>query len=323
MKNILVVGGAGYIGAHMVAHLNEQGYNPIVLDDLSSGHRAHIFDTTFIEGNCGDASLLDDVFTTHTISAVMHFASFIQVGESVTEPSKYYHNNVTNTLTLLDAMVKNKIDTFIFSSTAATYGNPVTDIIDETHPTEPINPYGRTKLMIEQALRDYHAAYGLKFGCLRYFNASGAHPSLPIGEAHEPETHLIPLILQTASGKREQISIFGDDYNTPDGTCLRDYIHVCDLADAHLKLYEYLADGGESTSFNLGTGIGYSVKQVIDEAARITALPINIHQAPRRAGDPERLIADGSKASAALGWKPQYSDLTSIIKDAWAWEQSR
>lgn len=319
--SVLVIGGAGYIGSHMVRHLAKAGLSPIVLDDLSCGFRQAVGNTQLIEGDCGNADLLDSVFSNHDITAVMHFASYIQVGESVNDPGKYYDNNVARTVTLLNAMVRHRIPRFIFSSTAAIFGDPEYTPIDEAHPTRPINPYGRSKLMVEHMLDDYRRAYGLSFGCLRYFNAAGADPAGGIGECHEPETHLIPLVLQAASGRRASIKVFGDDYDTRDGSCVRDYIHVTDLSDAHLRLLHYMQDGGEETRFNLGTGTGYTVKEVIQTAEEVTGRPIPTDIEARRPGDPATLIADGTKARKTLGWEPEYSDLPTLIDHAWQWEQ--
>ena len=321
INNILVVGGAGYIGSHMVRYLQDAGYEVIVLDDLSTGERKAVGGAVFVEGSLGDSELLDTIFSDHQIDAVMHFAAYIQVGESVENPAKYYQNNVVNTLVLLDAMIKHEVPYFIFSSTAAVFGNPEYVPIDEVHPHVPINPYGMTKLMVEQILNDYTHAYGLKFGSLRYFNAAGAHPDGSIGPCHKPVTHLIPLILQAASGRRKDIKVFGTDYDTPDGSCIRDYIHVMDLCDAHLKLLDYMMKGGKECCFNLGTGTGYSVLEVIKEAEKIVGHDIPTEITDRRAGDPAQLVADGGKAKKNLDWQPQCSDLPTIIKHNWAWEQ--
>lgn len=320
MKKVLVVGGAGYIGSHMVWLLGQQGVEVVVLDNLSSGHRDAVIHGQFVHGDIADRLVLDKLFSAHEFDAVMHFASFIQVGESVLEPAKYYQNNVSNTLNLLNAMLAHGVKNFIFSSTAATFGEPNYVPIDERHPQQPINPYGRSKLMIEQALADYDQAYGLRSVCLRYFNAAGAHPEALLGERHDPETHLIPLVLQAASGRRAAISVFGRDYDTPDGTCIRDYIHVLDLADAHWLALKYLAQGGASNAFNLGNGDGYSVQAVIDTALAVTGRPIRVLDQPRRAGDPARLVADAAKCREVLGWKPVYADLARIIEHAWRWE---
>lgn len=319
--HILVVGGAGYIGSHMVKYLAQQGCQVTTLDNLSGGFRDAVLHGDLVIGDVGDRRLLDDLFRSHRFDAVMHFASFIQVGESVNEPSRYYRNNVTNTLTLLDAMVASGLKRFIFSSTAAIFGEPQTERIDETHPQQPINPYGRTKLMVEQALADYDLAYGLKSVCLRYFNAAGADPQGELGERHEPETHLIPLVLQAASGRRSHISVFGQDYDTPDGTCIRDYVHIHDLCRAHWRALQGLMQGGGSQAFNLGNGHGFSVQQVIDAARRVTGKDIPVQYAPRRAGDPARLVADARRATEILGWQPAFADLDTLIEHAWHWEK--
>lgn len=318
---VLVVGGAGYIGSHMVWLLGQRGVRVITLDDLSSGHADAVLSGDFIRGDMADRPLLDRIFTQYRVDAVMHFASFIQVGESVQQPARYYHNNLTNTLALLDAMRDHGVSRFIFSSTAAVFGEPDYVPIDEAHPQRPINPYGRTKWMVEQALADYDRAYGLKSVALRYFNAAGAHPDGLLGERHAPETHLIPLVLQVASGRRTAIQLFGQDYDTPDGTCIRDYIHIMDLADAHGLALMRLMNGGPSGVFNLGNGDGYSVQQVIDVAREVTGQPIAVQHGPRRAGDPASLVADATRARTELGWKPQYPALSTLVAHAWAWEQ--
>lgn len=321
MSKVLVVGGAGYIGSHMVWYLGQLGVEVVTFDDLSSGHRDAVLHGEFVQGNMADRVALDALFGRHDFDAVMHFASFIQVGESVQDPAKYYRNNVTNTLTLLDAMRDHGVKRFIFSSTAAVFGEPQRTPIDEAHPQQPINPYGRSKWMIEQVLADYDRAYGLKSVCLRYFNAAGAHPQALLGERHEPETHLIPLVLQAASGRRSHISVFGQDYDTPDGTCVRDYVHVLDLAEAHALALNHLVAGGESEVFNLGNGDGYSVSQVIDTVSRVTGRPVQVQYQPRREGDPARLVADAAKIQKKLGWTPRYPALDDIVAHAWAWEQ--
>jgi UDP-glucose 4-epimerase len=320
--NILVIGGAGYIGSHMVKMLGQQGCRVTTLDDLSSGHRDAVLCGDFVQGNFGDRAVLDAVFS-QGFDAVMHFASFIQVGESVQQPDKYYRNNVAYTLGLLDAMRAHGVNKFIFSSTAATFGEPQYSPIDERHPQQPINPYGRTKLMVEQALADYDKAYGFKSVCLRYFNAAGADPEGQLGERHDPETHLIPLILQAASGRRSHISVFGQDYDTPDGTCIRDYIHINDLCSAHWLALQSLMSGQSSQAYNLGNGNGFSVQEVIDAAKQVTGRNIPVQHAPRRAGDPARLVADATQARQKLGWQPQYADLATIVQHAWAWEQKQ
>lgn len=322
MKNILVIGGAGYIGSHMVRMLAKQGYNPVVFDNLSKGHREAVANYPFELGDLGDKARLTEVFKKYGIEAVMHFAAFAEVGESVKEPSKYYHNNVAKVLDLLDALVGNDIKYFVFSSTAATFGEPVRPKIDESHPQNPINPYGNTKLMVEKILADFDTAYGLKATALRYFNASGADDSGEIGESHNPETHLIPIVLQAAAGKRASIKMFGTDYPTPDGTCVRDYVHVNDLARAHILALEKMFKDNVSERFNLGSGNGFSVAEIVKEAKRITGIDFTVEKAPRRDGDPAVLVADSAKAERILGWKPQYN-LTRIIETAWNWEQHR
>jgi len=320
---ILVVGGAGYIGSHMVKALLGEGYRVVTLDNLSTGYRDAVVGGEFIEADLADRGQLERLFSGQTIDAVMHFASFIQVGESVREPAKYYANNVTNTLNLLDTMRNHGVNKFIFSSSAAVYGEPIRVPIDESHPKLPLNPYGRTKWMVEQILADYDLAYGLKYVSLRYFNAAGADPEGQLGERHEPETHLIPLVLQAASGRREFVQVFGRDYDTPDGTCIRDYVHVADLCEAHRLALERLLGGADSAAYNLGNGNGFSVQEVIDTAARIAGKLIPVKDGARRAGDPARLVADAQTAKQALGWVPRYPELETIIRHAWQWEQGR
>ena len=316
---VLVVGGAGYIGSHMVKRLCQLGCQVTTLDDLSSGHRDAVLSGDFVQGSIADKDLLSRLLG-QGFDAVMHFASFIQVGESVRHPAKYYQNNVVNTLNLLDAMRAHNIQNLIFSSTAATFGEPQYTPIDERHPQQPINPYGRTKRIIEEVLTDYDAAYGLKSVCLRYFNAAGADPEGQLGERHEPETHLIPLVLQAASGRRTHISVFGRDYDTPDGTCIRDYVHIADLCEAHWLALKWLINGGPSQAYNLGNGNGFSVQEVIDTAEVVTGRKIAVLNAPRREGDPARLVADATLAGKQLGWQPNYADLATIIAHAWKWE---
>jgi UDP-glucose 4-epimerase len=317
----LVIGGAGYIGSHMVKQLLGTGHELVVADNFSTGYRSAVPGGTLVELDIADAQALDALFGAHHFDAVFHFASFIQVGESVTEPAKYYQNNLAATLTLLKAMVRAGTKHFIFSSTAAVYGDPQYVPIDEAHPKAAINPYGRSKWMVEQVLEDFDRAYGLKSVCLRYFNAAGADPDGQLGERHEPETHLLPLVLQAASGRRKTITVFGFDYDTPDGTCIRDYVHVVDLVAAHALAVDYLLAGGTSTAFNLGNGQGFSVQQVIDTARRVTGRDIFISEASRRAGDPPRLVADASRARNVLGWQPQYAALEQIVAHAWEWEK--
>jgi UDP-glucose 4-epimerase len=318
---ILVIGGAGYVGSHMVKLLGAFGSAVTTLDNLSSGHRDAVLCGDFVQGDLADKALLADVLQTGRFDAVMHFASFIQVGESVQKPAMYYANNVTNTLHLLDAMRAASVQRLIFSSTAATFGEPHYTPIDERHPQAPINPYGRSKLMIEQVLEDYDRAYGLKSVCLRYFNAAGADPQGELGERHDPETHLIPLVLQAASGRRADIAVFGRDYDTPDGTCIRDYIHINDLCQAHWLALQSLMKCAGSQRYNLGNGAGFSVQEVIDAAKRVTGKPIVVRNAARRDGDPARLVADATLARQQLGWVPQYTDLETIVAHAWLWEQ--
>ena len=321
---LLIVGGAGYIGSHMVQHLIGVGHTVVVADNFSTGFHDALVAAGSPEVaalDIADAQALSALFSLHRFDAVLHFASFIQVGESVSEPGKYYANNLAATLTLLQAMVHAGVQRFIFSSTAAVYGDPVYVPIDEVHPKVPINPYGRSKWMVEQMLEDFDRAYGLKSVCLRYFNAAGADPAGLLGERHEPETHLIPLVLQAAAGRRQAITVFGRDYDTPDGTCIRDYIHVNDLVDAHALALDYLQAGGATAAFNLGNGNGFSVQVVIDTARRVTGRVIDVIDAPRRAGDPPRLVADATQARAVLGWQPQFANLDTIVAHAWAWEQ--
>ena len=319
-SHILVVGCAGYIGSHMVWLLGQRGVQVTVLDNLSTGHRDAVLHGRLIEGDMADAAWLDSLFAQHRFDAVMHFASCIQVAESVTDPAKYYTNNVANTLTLLGAMRDHGVQRFVFSSSAAVFGEPLYSPIDEPHPRAPINPYGRSKWMIEQVLDDYSHAYGLRSVSLRYFNAAGAHPEALLGERHEPETHLVPLVLQAAAGRRTHVTVFGHDYDTPDGTCIRDYVHVMDLADAHWQALRYLADGGATRAFNLGNGDGYSVQQVVDAARAVTGRPIEVRTGPRRVGDPARLVANAALAREVLRWEPRHASLHDIVRDAWRWE---
>jgi len=323
---VLVTGGAGYIGSHAVLALQQAGYNPIVLDNLVYGHRElvdEVLKVELIEGDTNDRALLDRLFAGRPIDAVMHFAAYAYVGESVTTPDKYYRNNVVGTLTLLEAMKEAGIDKFVFSSTCATYGVPETIPIPEDHPQNPINPYGMTKLMVEHILSDFDKAYNLRSVRFRYFNAAGAHPEGLLGEDHDPETHLIPLTLFAALGKRHSISIFGTDYPTPDGTCIRDYIHVLDLATAHVLGLKYLLQGGKTEAFNLGNGSGFSVREVIDTAREVTGREIKAVECDRRPGDPPSLVGTAEKARQILGWNPQHSELREIMTHAWRWHQKR
>jgi len=323
MKNhkILVVGGAGYIGSHMVKDLLKNGYDVITLDDLSTGHRDLLPGGDYVEGDLGDAVLLDEIFSNHEIAAVMHFAAFSLVGESVENPLKYYRNNMSATTELLIAMIRHNVKQFIFSSTAAVYGEPIEIPITENHPSNPTNPYGAGKIAVERMLQDCDSAYGLKYISLRYFNAAGADESARIGERHEHETHLIPLVLRVATGENESVKIFGTTYPTADGTCIRDYIHVSDLTQAHLLSLKFLLSGGESAVFNLGNSKGYSVREVITLAKKVTGLPIPTVEADKRPGDPATLIASSEKIKKELGWEPRYENLETIIRTAWKWHQ--
>ena len=318
-KKILVVGGAGYIGAHMVRQLANARHDVVVLDNLSTGSRKLVQAGEFIQGNLGDSNLLDRLFAEHAFDAVMHFAAFSQVGESMHQPLLYYRNNLAETIALLDAMVRHDVKRFIFSSTAAVYGEPVAIPIAEDHPCAPTNPYGNTKLAVERMLADCDAAYGLKYTALRYFNAAGADESGEIGELHEPETHLIPIVLRAADGMIDHIRLFGTDYATTDGTCIRDYVHVNDLAQAHLLALDALLKGGDSAIYNLGSSSGYSVREVIGKAEGVTGKKIPVVEAPRRPGDPAILVASSEKIQRELGWTPVYDNLEKIIQTAWNW----
>ncbi len=322
-STILVTGGAGYIGSHTVRYLRDRGYCVVVIDDLGGGFPDAVPADVLVRGDIGDAALLDRVLSRHPVDAVINFASFINVGESVEQPASYYRNNVASTMVLLEAMVRHGVRRFVFSSTAAIFGDPEYTPIDEAHPKAPINPYGRSKWLVEQALADYAAAHGLESVCLRYFNAAGADPTGRLGERHEPETHLIPLVLQAASGRRGAISIFGEDYGTADGTCIRHYIHVQDLAQAHRLAVDHLMADGRSEAFNLGNGNGYSIREVIDSVRRVTGRDFPVESAPRRPGDPPVLVADSTCARRRLGWRPQYAELDDIVAHAWAWEQHK
>jgi UDP-glucose 4-epimerase len=325
-KTILVTGGAGYIGSHTVKTLERSGYQVIILDNLVYGHQdlvENYLEAQLIVGDIKDRNLLDNLFNKYNIEAVIHFAAYAYVGESIVNPAKYYHNNVLGTLTLLDAMLAASVKKLVFSSTCATYGIPERTPIPEDHPQNPINPYGNSKLMVEKILSDYSAAYNLDYVCFRYFNAAGAEPNCLLGEDHHPETHLIPLILLAALGQQKSISILGTDYPTPDGTCIRDYIHVSDLAIAHLLGLQYLLNGGKSEIFNLGNGNGFSVKEIIEAAKRITGKPIVVKHCDRRPGDPPVLIGSAEKAREILGWQPKFSNLEQIITHAWQWHQKR
>ncbi|CDM68506.1 UDP-glucose 4-epimerase [Clostridium bornimense] len=321
---ILVTGGAGYIGSHATYLLIERGFDVVVVDNLSTGHKEAVHEKAkFYEGDIGDYKFISNILKEENIDGVIHFAAFSLVGESMENPYKYYENNVAKTNNLLKAMVDFNVKNIVFSSTAATYGEPKTIPILESDETNPTNVYGETKLSMEKMIKWYNKAYGLKYVCLRYFNVAGAHSSGDIGEAHNPETHLIPIILQVASGRREKINVYGNDYDTKDGTCIRDYVHVIDLVDAHIKAIEYLFNGSKSDVFNLGSGEGFTVYEMIEAARKVTGDEIPLVVTERRAGDPAKLIASSEKAREILGWKPKFEDITKMIKDAWNWEQNK
>jgi UDP-arabinose 4-epimerase len=318
---VLVTGGAGYIGSHTAKALAQAGHEVVVLDNFSGGHRWAVKWGPCVEGDLGDAALVTQALKTYGIDAVLHFAASIQVGESVRDPKKYFWNNVVNTLRLLDAMLAAGVPHIVFSSSAAVYGNPERVPIPEAHPTRPVNPYGDTKLMMERALQWYGAAYGIRWAALRYFNAAGADPDGDLGEEHDPESHLIPLVIRAALGRTPYVEVFGTDYDTPDGTAIRDYIHIVDLADAHVKALQYLARGGESRALNLGTGEGHTVREVIAAVSKVSGGPVPVRDAPRRAGDPPALVADPAQAASLLGWKPRYAGLSEIVESAWKWHK--
>ena len=318
---VLVVGGAGYIGSHMVRLLGRAGHEVVVLDNLSTGFAKAVTAGKLIVGDMADQALVESILKEHEIEAVMHFAAFALVGESVLQPAKYYRNNVIGTLALLEAMRLSGVKRIVFSSTCATYGAPRELPIRESTIQSPVNPYGFTKLVCERAMDDYAKAYGFGFAALRYFNAAGASPSGDIGEDHDPETHLIPIVLQVALGQREKITIFGDDWDTPDGTCVRDYVHVDDLGEAHLAALEKI-EPGQGIKVNLGTGRGYSVREVIDCCREISGMPINVAVGPRRQGDPPELVAQPALARELLGWQPRYTEISPIVETAWRWHQT-
>ena len=319
---ILICGGAGYIGSHMAYHLIENNKEVIVLDNLEKGHKDALPSVKFYQGDIRDKVILNKVFSENKIEAVIDFAAYSLVGESMSEPLKYFNNNVYGTISLLEAMKEHNVNYIVFSSTAATYGEPSSIPIVEDDSTIPTNAYGESKLIVEKMLKWCDTAYGIKYTALRYFNAAGAHTNGQIGEDHSPETHLIPLVLNVALGNREKIMIFGDDYNTKDGTCIRDYIHVSDLASAHLLALDRLMKGGSSTAYNLGNGTGFSVKEVIDISRKVTGHPIPAEVAPRRLGDPAVLIASSERAIKELGWEPKFDDLETIISTAWNWHKN-
>jgi UDP-arabinose 4-epimerase len=321
MTAILVTGGAGYIGSHACKALAAAGYTPVTYDNLVYGHPWAVKWGPLETGDLEDSARLAEVFVQYRPAAVMHFAAYAYVGESVRDPLKYYRNNFGGTLNLLQVMRDQGVEQIVFSSTCATYGVPQTELLSETHPQQPINPYGASKLMIEQVLRDFDSAYGMRHVALRYFNAAGADSGGEIGEDHDPETHLIPLVLEAVAGG-EQVTVFGDDYPTPDGTCIRDYIHVTDLADAHVLALEALRQGASSSAYNLGNGNGYSVQEVIDSARRVTGSEVPFVVGPRRPGDPPRLVAESTRARRELKWQPRFADLDQMVKSAWDWNQA-
>lgn len=322
-RKILVTGGAGYIGSHTCKALAKDGYMPVAFDNLVYGHRWAVNWGPLVEGDLADTELLQRVLWEYEIEAVIHFAAYAYVGESMRDPGKYFHNNVTNTINLLEAMRIAGVKDIVFSSTCATYGLPETLPIDEEHPQRPVNPYGESKFFVERILRWYSFAHGLRPIALRYFNAAGADPEGQLGEDHDPETHLIPLVIQTALGKRPEVEIYGTDYLTSDGTALRDYIHVADLAAAHVQALAYLLAGGESTALNLGTGIGHSVREVIAMVEQVSGQRVPTRAVPRRQGDPPALVADATRAGEILGWRPRYSALRTIVETAWDWHKNR
>jgi UDP-glucose-4-epimerase GalE len=323
MSTILVTGGAGYVGSHACKALAAAGHTPVVYDNLSRGHREFARWGPLESGDIRDGAKLDEVFAHHRPDAVMHFAALAYVGESVEQPALYYRNNVGGTLELLEAMRRAGVNLLVFSSTCSTYGVPERMPITEDLPQQPINPYGMSKLVVERVLRDYEPAYGLRSVALRYFNAAGCDPDGEVGEDHEPETHLIPRVLMAADGVLPRVDVFGTDYPTPDGTCLRDYIHVADLADGHVRALDYLQRGGASTAINLGTGRAFSVREVIAAAERVTGRRIPVHEGPRRAGDPPVLVADATRARAVLGFAPRFTEIEPIVATAWRWHERR
>src|SRR5574344_770171 len=323
MKTILVAGGAGYIGSHTVKYLLNLGYNVVVVDNLISGHKEAVLCDNFEKADIGDAYSIDKILKKYKPDAVIHFAAFSYVGESVTKPRKYYRNNVIGTINFLDTMLENNVKNIVFSSTCATYGNPQYMPMDEKHPQVPINPYGKTKFVLENVMEDYNRAYGLNFAALRYFNAAGCDKDGELGESHSPETHLIPLVLKTLTGERDKITVFGTDYDTADGTCIRDYIHVEDLAVAHQLALEKIIETAQSYKINLGTGLGTSVKEIIDAAERVTGKKVPTEYGQRREGDPSKLYAANDFAKEILGWNPKYTNVDEIVKTAWNWELNK
>jgi UDP-glucose-4-epimerase GalE len=317
----LVTGGAGYIGSHTAKALAAAGHQPVVLDNMSYGHEWAVKWGPFERGDLSDVEFLKRVLEKHRVEATVHFAASAYVGESMTNPRRYFRNNTVNTINLLDAMIDHGVTRIVFSSTCATYGIPTRVPIDESHPQQPVNPYGQSKVFVERILHWYDVAYALRSVSLRYFNAAGADPDGEIGEDHDPETHLIPLVIGAARGTRPPVGVFGTDYPTPDGTAVRDYIHVADLADAHVRALDYLASGGATTAINLGTGRGHSVREVIDTVERVGGRPVPFTNSPRRAGDPPELVADAAKAREVLGWTPRYPGLSTIVEHAWRWHE--
>jgi UDP-glucose 4-epimerase len=321
---VLVTGGAGYIGSHMALVLLRAGHDVVVVDDLSTGHRDAVAPgAVFVEAGVADRARMGEVLRVHGVEAILHFAARIQVGESVSDPRRYYEGNVAASIALLDSALDAGVKRFVLSSTAAVYGDPVRVPIDEDHPTSPINPYGDTKLAIERMLAAYGRAYGLRWAALRYFNAAGADAEAGLDERHDPETHLVPIVVDVALGRRDAVTVFGDDYDTPDGTCVRDYIHVLDLCDAHLVALEHLASGGEGGAFNLGTGEGHSVKQIIDVVRRVSGREVRVLHGPRRPGDPPRLVASPERAARVLGWRARRVLLEEIVRDLWQVRSAR
>ncbi len=320
---VLITGGAGYIGSHTAKLLPRAGHKPVTFDNLSTGHRSAVRWGPLVEGDLDDGDLLRDAIRRHRIEAVIHFAASAYDGESMSDPRKYFRNNFVNTLQLLDAMVDTGVERIVYSSSCATYGVPDDVPITEASPQRPINPYGESKLFAERALRWYGTAYDLRWVTLRYFNAAGADPEGELGENHDPETHLIPLVMQAALGRRRHIDILGTDYPTPDGTAIRDYVHITDLADAHLRALSYLMNGGESAALNLSTGQGHSIHDVISEVERVSSFGVPVALAPRRAGDPPVLVGDPRRAKEVLGWEPRHSSLESIVATAWDWQVAR
>jgi UDP-arabinose 4-epimerase len=318
---VLITGGAGYIGSHAAKALARAGFEPVVFDNLSIGHEQAVRWGPLVRGDLGDRELVRETLAAHRIEAVMHFAAYAYVGESVHEPRKYFRNNVTNTLNLLDAMLDAGVTRIILSSSCATYGNPVATPMSEEHPQNPINPYGESKLFVEKILRRYEEAYGLRWSALRYFNVAGADPDVEIGEHHDPETHLVPLAIQTALGLRPELTVFGVDYDTPDGSAIRDYVHVSDVAEGHVRALRYLLDGGQPVALNLGSGISSSVRQIIAAVERLSGRPVRVREAGRRAGDPDRLLADASRVAAVMGWTRERSNPETIVETALRWHR--